>query len=105
MGTSIELELGGISLDYAKNHMGNDHGFLFQESDRTRQHADGIDYGYFAERSCDEELGRNEACFVRPLRRVLPRLDLLGYTVDAARSEYEEVVGVNRPGFVGGSNS
>jgi hypothetical protein len=93
MGTSIELELGGISLDYAKNHMGNDHGFLFQESDRTRRHADGIDYDYFAEHSDDEELGRNEACFVRPLRRVLPRLDLLGQTVEAARSEYEAVVG------------
>ena len=93
MGTSIELELGGISLDYAKNHMGNDHGFLFQESDRTRRHADGIDYDYFAEHSDDEELGRYEACFVRPLRRVLPRLDLLGHTVEAARSEYEAVVG------------
>ena len=93
MGTSIELELGGISLDYAKNHMGNDHGFLFQESDRTRRHADGIDYDYFAEHSDDDELGHNEACFVRPLRRVLPRLDLLGQTVEAARSEYGAVVG------------
>ena len=93
MGTSIELEFGGISLDYAKNHMGNDHGFLFQESDRTRRHADGIDYDYFAEHSDDEELGRYEACFVRALRRVLPRLDLLGQTVEAARSEYEAVVG------------
>jgi hypothetical protein len=72
--------------------MGNNHGFLFQESDRTRRHADGIDYGYLEEHSDDEELGLNEACFVRPLRRVLPRLDLLGHTVTAAQREYENVV-------------
>ena len=93
MGTSIQLELAGVSLDYAKNHMGTDHGFLFQESDRTRRHADGINYDYFAEHSDDEELGRNEACFSRRLKRVLPRLDLLGHTVEAARSEYDAVVG------------
>jgi hypothetical protein len=92
MGTEIQLKLGGIGLDYAKNHMGNDHGHLFQDGDRMRRHDDGINYDYFAEQSDDEELGRNEAAFVRPLRRVLPRLDLLGFTLEAARREYELVI-------------
>jgi hypothetical protein len=92
MGTSIQLELAGMSLDYAKNDMGIDHGFLFQESDRTRRRAETIDYDYFAKHSDDEELGRHEACFARPLRRVLPRLNLLGHTVGVARIEYEAFV-------------
>lgn len=49
MGTSIELKIGGVSLDYAKNSMGNDYGFLFQEADVTRIRSDGIDYEYYAE--------------------------------------------------------
>lgn len=92
MGTEIQLELGGIMLDWAKNHMGFDHGHLFQEVDRMRRHADGIDYDYYAEKNDDEDLGRNEAAFVRPLWRVLPRLDLLGFTVESAHREYEAVV-------------
>lgn len=89
MGTSIQLELEGLCLDYAKNNMGADHGVLFQTGDRTRRPADGINYEWFAENSNDEELGRNEACFVRPLRRVLPRLNLLGHSLASARAEYE----------------
>lgn len=30
MGTSIELKVGGVSLDYAKNNMGHDYGYLFK---------------------------------------------------------------------------
>ncbi|SPU44590.1 Uncharacterised protein [Brevundimonas diminuta] len=97
MGTSIELELGGIGLDYAKNHMGPDHGHLFQEGDRTRRPVGGIvdedgeaegngDVGH------DEDRAAEEAAFVRPLSRVLPRLNLLGFTLGVARREYEAVV-------------
>lgn len=93
MGTEIQLELGGIGLDYAKNNMGADHGFLFQAGDQTRRQADGVDYAYFAEIPDDGALERYEACFARPLKRVLPRLDLLGHTVDVARAEYESVLG------------
>jgi hypothetical protein len=37
MGTSIELTVSNVSLDYAKNFMGNDYGFLFQETDLVLQ--------------------------------------------------------------------
>lgn len=94
MGTSIELELGGIGLDYAKNHMGPDHGHLFQEGDRTRRPVGGIveeDDGD-GDGGNDEDRAAEEAAFVRPLSRVLPRLNLLGFTLGAARREYEAVV-------------
>jgi len=92
LGTEIELTIGGISLDYSKNHMGIDHGFLFQEADRARCRADGIDYDYY-EAHPEEDVSLAEAAFIRPLRRVLPRLNLIGYTIDTARAEYEAVVG------------
>ena len=71
--------------------MGADHGFLFQEGDRTRRRSDQISYEYYAEHP-EEDLAASEASLVRPLARVLPRLDLLGYTFDSARAEYEEVL-------------
>lgn len=92
MGTEIDLTVGGIPLDFSKNDMGIDHGFLFQESDRTRCHAEGIDYDYYKAHP-EEDLALDEAAFIRPLRRVLPRLDLTGHMIDAARAEYEAVVG------------
>lgn len=78
-------------MDGSKNSMGGDHGFLFQERDRTRRLSNQINYDYHAEHP-DEDLADSEAAFVRPLARVLPRLDLLGHTLDAARAEYDEFV-------------
>jgi len=91
LGTEIELTIGGISLGYSKNHMGIDHGFLFQKADHTRCRADGIDYDYYASHP-EEDLALAEAAFIRPLRRVLPRLNLIGHTIDTARAEYDMVV-------------
>lgn len=94
MGTSIELTVSGVSLSYSKNHMGLDHGFLFQEGDRSRAKSEQISYEWYEEHPEEKaELAEHEAAFVRPLRSVLPRLDLLGYTIDAARAEYEVHVG------------
>ena len=90
MGTEIHLKIAGMSLDWAKNGMGVDHGFLFQESDRTRRRSDEIDYDYFAKNECDPAV--YEAAFARPLSRVLPRLDLVGFGIERARLAYEEVV-------------
>ena len=94
MGTSIELELGGIGLDYAKNHMGPDHGHLFQEGDRTRRRLGGVvdENDSDEDGGSDEDRAAEEAAFVRPLSRVLPRLNLLGFTLGAARREYEAAV-------------
>lgn len=93
MGTAIELELGGIGLDYAKNHMGPDHGHLFQEGDRTRRPVSGVvDEEVSDDGRSDADRAAEEAAFVRPLSRVLPRLNLLGFTLGAARREYEAVI-------------
>lgn len=91
MGTAIELTIGGISIDYSKNHMGIDHGFLFQNADCNHCRADGIDYDYYEDHP-EEDLALAEAAFIRPLRRVLPRLELVGHTIDTARAEYNLVV-------------
>jgi hypothetical protein len=93
MGTSIELKVGNVSLDYAKNSMGNDYGFLFQEDDLTRIKREGIDYEYYAEHPEEgAELEISELAFVRPLARVIPRLDLLGHTLESAKIEYQSLI-------------
>lgn len=93
MGTEIRLTIGHVSLDYAKNNMGNDYGFLFQDGDLTRRRSDAINYDYYKDNPEEEnELAAHEAAFVRPLKRVLPRLQLLGYTLDSARAEYQALL-------------
>ena len=93
MGTSIELCIGNVSLSYSKNFMGIDYGFLFQEADLFRRKTDSIDYGYYEEHP-EEEGGLDEAeeLFARTLSSILPRLDILGFTLEAARAEYQAVV-------------
>lgn len=93
MGTSIELCIGGVSLAYAKNHMGEDFGFLFQKGDLFRRKSDAINYEYFEEHPEEkEQLVEAEEIFVRTLARTVPRLQLLGITLESARLEYEAVV-------------
>ncbi|MBW9089844.1 hypothetical protein JNB91_18685 [Rhizobium wenxiniae] len=90
MGTSIELKVGGVSLDYAKNNMGHDYGYLFQSQDLARRPCDGIDYDYYADHPEEEdELAESELSFVRPLSRVVPRLQILGHSLETAKAEYE----------------
>lgn len=91
MGTVIQLKVAGLSIDYSKNAMGIDHGVLYQEEDRQRRRSDQIDYEYYEENP-EDDLANHEAAFVRPLSRILPRLNLLGFTLDAARAEYEALV-------------
>ena len=86
MGTEITLEVGGVAIDYSKNFRGNDHGMLFQDKDRKRIHCDQIDYDYFKEN--DEDPRSMEMAFCRPLREVVPRLELLGFTLDQVEREY-----------------
>jgi hypothetical protein len=90
VGTEIQLELGGVGLSWAKNHRGHDHGALFQEDDRQAVRSDQIDYDYFQEQ--DEDPTPMEMAFVRKLKDVVPRLELLGFTLDQARSAYDHWV-------------
>ncbi|MEZ4533329.1 MAG: HEPN/Toprim-associated domain-containing protein [Thermomicrobiales bacterium] len=87
MGTEITLSVGGMDVAWSKNHRGIDHGALFQERDRTRAHSDQVDYKYFEERD-DAELASMEAAFVRKLADLVPRLELLGFTMQSIEAEY-----------------
>lgn len=91
MGTIIELKVGGVSIDWAKNNAGNDHGFLFQEADRGRRHSEDTNYDYYAANP-ELDVAVREASLARNLKRVLSRLDLIGCTLEIARAEYEAVV-------------
>lgn len=93
MGTEINLTVGGISLSFSKNHMGIDFGHLFQEGDRTRRKMEEVNYEYYEENP-DEiaDLEVSEMVFARRLDRIVPRLELLNHSLDAARAEYEAVV-------------
>ena len=93
MGTEINLTVGGISLSYSKNHMGIDFGHLFQDCDETRRKMEEINYDYYEEHPEEKaDLEESELVFARKLGRVLPRLELLNHTLEAARAEYEAVV-------------
>jgi len=93
MGTSIELCIGNVSLSYSKNFMGEDYGFLFQEGDLFRRKTDSINYDYYEEHPEEkEELAEAEELFARTLSRILPRLEILGFTLEAARAEYQALV-------------
>ena len=54
MGTEITLEIGGMGITYSKNHIGIDHGSLFQEPDRKPLRSDQLDYEYFEKESAAE---------------------------------------------------
>ncbi len=87
MGTEIHLELGGLSLSGTKNDRGPDHGALFQEVDRRSVCSDQIDYDYF--RDQNEDPASMVMAFVRKLKQAVPRLELLGFTLEQARSAYD----------------
>src|SRR5690606_17705189 len=94
MGTEIHLEVGGASIDWAKNNRGNDYGMLFQESDLKRVKSDQIDYDYFIKN--EEEPDQMEFAFVRSLKDIAPRLELLGFSLDSIRQSYINFVKENR---------
>jgi hypothetical protein len=90
LGTAVTLDVGGLALTYSKNQMGWDHGMLFQERDRQRLRSDQIDYEWHAEHK--EDPASMEMAFSRSLRKVVPRIELLGFTLEFARGEYDRVV-------------
>lgn len=85
MGTTIHLEVDGVSIDWSKNNAGTDHRCLFQEGDRVRLHSEE------EEDESHATLSEGDA-LVRTLARILPRLDLMGCTLDTARAEYNALV-------------
>lgn len=86
MGTEITLEVGGLTLDWCKNSRGLDHGMLFQAMDRKPIHSDQVNYDYFRENG--KNPGPIEMAFCRPLKEVVPRIELLGFTLDQVGCGY-----------------
>lgn len=86
MGTEIDLSVGGVMVDWSKNRRGRDHGVLFQHQDRIRPPPD-------PNADTDEDPDSPDAWrLARSLRSIVPRLELLGYTVETTKAEYEQVL-------------
>lgn len=98
MGTLIQLKVASITIDGSKNDIGNDHGSLFQDGDVARCFSDQINYEDLSE-DPDEDLASREACFIRALSNVIPRLNFLGYTLEHAKAEYENVLEESKEAF------
>ncbi len=90
MGTEISLDVGGLTIDWCKNSRGTDHGALFQDKDLKHHLSDQINYEYFEENN--EDPGLMERAFVRRLKETIPRIEMLGFTIDAVQREYEASV-------------
>jgi hypothetical protein len=93
MSTPITLTVGDITLTYDTMYVGMDHGMLFQESDRRRlpnesTNADDVE----STEEDDLDVALDEICFCRSLRSMVPRLELLGYTLATVKADYDRVV-------------
>lgn len=89
MGTEITLNVAGVSVTYSKNHRGIDHGSIFQEEDRKAIESNQLDYDWYEEQG--EDPIPSEMAFTRPLKHIVPRLQLLGFSLDRVRREYDAV--------------
>ena len=89
MGTVIDLDVCGLTLDWTKNGRGDDHGFLFQTDDRRLLPTEETDYdGQFSERPDPAEM---EMGFSKSLGDMVPRLELLGFGMEYIEQEYRRV--------------
>jgi hypothetical protein len=81
MGSYVTLGIGRLEIDWGKNHLGRDHSALFMRDDvRVAPY-------FYADDVIEEKPG-----FVRPLRSVKRRLEMLGYTMAACRDHYQDVL-------------
>jgi HEPN/Toprim N-terminal domain 1 len=82
MGTLIELRIGKLEIDWGKNRAFTDHRPLFQSGDLSK-----ADYYYVDDN--EQTISERKDAYCKPLKDVLPRLELLGHTLTAASAEYE----------------
>ena len=94
MSTPITLSVGGIDLTYNTQFVGVDHGHLFQDVDHKRRASSHINYEYFKDRP--DELAQRELCLHRSLGSLIGRIELLGYTMEAAKAEYTNAVALHQ---------
>jgi hypothetical protein len=87
VGTMIHLAVGRLEVDWGKNKFFTDHGALFQSTDIK------LVPSYYAGDNWPEGepiVEMNEG-FGKPLRQVLARLELLGYTLRAVEHHYNRL--------------
>jgi hypothetical protein len=80
MGSIISLGVGRLEIDWGKNNYFHNHSPLFFREDIKPE------IYYYAEGVQDVK-----PAFSRPLRKVLPRLDLLGYSLPKCRALYDSL--------------
>lgn len=80
MGSIITLAVGGLEIDWGKNSYFTNHSRLFLRDDVKPE------IYYYA-----DNVQEVQPAFSRPLRKVLSRLELLGYSIANCRRLYEEV--------------
>ncbi|QKF58415.1 HEPN/Toprim-associated domain-containing protein [Aliarcobacter lanthieri] len=90
MGTEISLNIGELSVSWSKNSMGIDHGVIFQEENRIPVKSDYINYDYDKEQN--QNLTSIEMAFSIELKTIVPRLELLGFTLKSIKKEYNDLV-------------
>jgi hypothetical protein len=88
LGTEITLDVGGLSITYSKNHMGIDHGSLFQERDLTPIRWPTPE---LPAAEVDLYSPLSDSRFDRTLKDTVPRLELLGFDLDRVGREYRIV--------------
>ncbi|HEY1940355.1 MAG TPA: HEPN/Toprim-associated domain-containing protein [Candidatus Angelobacter sp.] len=89
MGSEIRLGIGNFDVDWGRNEFFNYHGALFQNGDLSVG-----TYRYYDSRG--KRIIEKKPVYARPLRAIVHRLDLLGYTVAAARQQYNHLLELNR---------
>lgn len=87
MGTEVTLKMGGVCIDWSKNGPGNDHGKLFQTHHQKRVTCEQLDYSYPDLSS--EFVASMESSLCASLKEVFPRLELLGFTLESVRDQYD----------------
>jgi len=94
MGSMIHLAVGKLEIDWGKNNGFRDHSALFQQSDVS----DVPYYGYsdldgsgeYNTLTCEWKEG-----LAKPLSEVVERINLLGYTMEYARQEFDYLSDLN----------
>ncbi len=86
MGSIVTLGLGRLEIDWGKNSYYSNHSKLFLASDtKPVSH-------FYADPESGNSVEELKIGLARPLRSVKRRLELLGYTMTAARRKFQEAV-------------
>lgn len=86
MGSIISLGVDRLEIDWGKNNFFRNHSSLFSPEDKSVAPYHYVDY------DSDEPVVETKTAFVRPLRQVVRRLELLGYSLGKCRQEYEQLL-------------